>query len=424
MKIKETIDKIINVSDSDYTKLVNLIDDFKIKRNESIFVTSLINEYTVSFSRILKDMINKSFDNKLKLIINVLMNPDAKSFFGLYTMTDNETLHKLLFTLNDNAVKYMRLDIEIDTKIFDKLDSDTIAQAIITELTINIFDDYSRALYQSMMYKLSLDKLAIQVHHTNEEIADLYGTIYSSFNNSIFKIARYEDSDKKDFLLPEVYDVVSLINNQISKEDYGYDEQFIATFGKFDLQKYIYKLLVSNDGDPYMHKRLEILRDSTELKLLKRYCESWLNKLNTEYNYKTLLKEHSTLLPMNSHLLSEGFIDSMKAKQKARKEKSKLKNFNNVYGLYYNRFFELQIQLKHLKDEYNTLIYIRDVNKIINILNDYKLADKLSPEQKNKLDELYNMYIGLRLEATKKNIPKYSNLSIWTPMDVKDNPYA
>lgn len=424
MKIKENLDKIINVDNKDYVELVSLIDNFKFDSEKSVLKISELNsKYVFKFSNLLKKIFINKFEN-ITLNINTIINFDAPSFFGIFMLSNSDNIREYIF--KDSTHDHNKIDIivELDYKIFKYLQSDTIAMVMIAEFVTNIFNDNAISFSQSILYKLSLDNLLINNTTINQYILDIFGPIYIGYRNSIIRIAKGEYNDKSDFLLPELYDIVDMINNQLPENILLYTtEEKLLCDNKSSVLDYIYNILTSNNGDPFLYKRLKFIESKTELKSIKNICNKYIKMLDDDYNITQLSKKF--ISPINSDLLTESFITKIKDSYKAKRVKSKLKSFNMVYDMYYNRFFELQIQYKHLKDEYNTLIFIRELNQIISILDEYLFdyGDKLSQISKNKMSELLESYKKLRFMTSKKDIPKYSRLGIWTPKEVKDNPY-
>lgn len=381
---------------------------------------SLLKLYDFNFT--LKRILYK-FDIKLESL-NIFINFDNIKFFGIYTHSEILDIFKFLSSSNEfdyNPCK--KITVEIDNLLLSSEISElSIVKLIIIEIMLNYSNYEEVPLIKYILSKISYSNKTVNVNYINSILVNYVCSMYIFSKYSTFRAVNclYNSKDKNEMY---GYDVINIVfSNCEELIEFMYNNKLVEKevdfngFNCINILDFISDVICT-EGDSNLYNRMKVLKTTTSINSIKGICDKCMKDISAHYeNITENLK--SSLSNIKDKSVSK-FNDIVKI--------NKIKNFNDVYQLYYNRYYELEIRSTNVDDEYTALSIIRDINSVISVIsqyiNDNVNSEVISKDSLKLMSELHLKYINLRSEITKKKIPKYSTLGIWIPKDYNKNPY-
>lgn len=423
--IYNNISNILN--NDNFSNLCGYLDEVRKDMGKPNFDKSYSSSKLLEFSNIYLNAIRNELENS-SLNIKININFNNTQFFGLYTSKDALTYYIFDAICNENVETIENKNqetfiVEIDNLLLiSDLSSDIIVKLITIEIMCIYYNFEKDNIVNYILNKVSNENRIIIRNSINENFTEFLCKMYINSKYSTFRALyqNYPDSSYLDL----TYTINKLIVNfcpdimlYINKSNIHYNHIKYDGFNCTNLLDFMLDKICT-DGDSFIIKRIKLVKSTTNVNIIKYICDKYLDKIISLITFNEATDSSKSNRFKNT-------LNKVKDKYKEFRELNKIKGFNKVYDLYYNRYYELKIRSSNLDDEYTALIFIRDINSIISTLNDYifDISDEISKDKLDKIKELLNDYNSLRNHISKLKIPKYSRLGIWTPREYDKNPY-
>ena len=376
-------------------------------------MTIYISEKEIQISQKLKNIYNGFLKAFYKDISPHVNEEYIKELRQNYTkcLNLNETINKdeINYDLNLEHINYNRNDSNINLNQIEEI-------LFLNNCYTNNFYNYSVKIYKNFEteYKEELDKIInkiIKIDTSDLETALLYKYFEQNF------ILKYNQSN-------EVF--LDLNYNFLSYDDIVSYLNYTQNNIYFD---YLYALLLNSFNSSYtnyFNNYLAVpLIDNITI-FINKYAEILLdyliNKINNEFNYYTMILKNTEELGENSKLsLSNLYINAKKKIYESFTytineyilfyidvfyRKNKYIFSNNYINFFTNGLNEYNLEIYHLNEIIDTIIYDEKFNKTLNeyskdILNNLiisKLNNTIQELLNNKLSTIYLKIDDLKLK--------------------------
>lgn len=344
----------------------------------------------------IKDCLNKIFPDSKCVDVMYTVNTD-KMFFGIVTLpilSPNEILNIMT---SDEDSKIATYKVELDSKLFcDTIDLsvDEITALIVHEVA-RLVNDY----YPINNARYLIDKTVLDYGITlkmSEYVPYIEIIGYGIKEAARRSVSIFENNYLVPYYLDETYELTDSLKRAITKLENKGNLWDTEVDNKSIIIKWVVRLYT--DILKYRIMSLHTLEKGIELTgsvLIVNEMKNIVKKLHKIDDY-SLMQEASNII---------NFFNSTKNATLNALDRFKANGIKN----YYDDFYEIQFEYNNMDNDRGTAVaLLHKINSRMSVIDDYVSTEKVDPQAKKRLTELYYKYDELRknIAATKLRPPQ------------------
>lgn len=407
------MENISMINNPYFSPILKCINKIKSKYYTDKSDISLLENAYVENSLELIKLLQNYFKHISDYDINILMSLNTETLkpFGIFIMDKYNDFIDCFIEENDESDEKLlnfskSMKIELDYHLFKEYEDEDIALIIINQIYQYLYTPYLFKRYQYILNYASSRNLIIRKHIINKALLHVFLTMDFNDSENVFLYYKFKTSDKNFDMLKERSTNIgtNLLNSNISN----------------DKLNFLCQSICNETPDIFVFPRLKTIHDMTEIQLLKSMVKLYMNSLDDIYvfNHQRTLKESTN--NMSKRINYEVYTEAIGDKYMENKKKNRTSNYKLLHDTYQNRYYELVVKSKHISSEYDTILVLRDINSVLEILNDFVTSNKLPEGQYKAMEEIIKAYKELRTSIVNRtDIPKYSGLSLWRPTKIE-----
>lgn len=344
----------------------------------------------------IKDCLNKIFPDSKCVDVMYTINTD-KMFFGIVTLpilSPNEILN--IMTSNEDS-KIATYKVELDSKLFcDTIDLsvDEITALIVHEVA-RLVNDY----YPINNARYLIDKTVLDYGITlkmSEYVPYIEIIGYGIKEAARRSVSIFENNYLVPYYLDETYELTDSLRRAITKLENKGNLWDTEVDNKSIIIKWVVRLYT--DILKYRIMSLHTLEKGIELTgsvLIVNEMKNIVKKLHRIDDY-SLMQEASNII---------NFFNSTKNATLNALDRFKANGIKN----YYDDYYEIKFEYNNMDNDRGTAVaLLHKINSRMSVIDDYVSTEKVDPQAKKRLTELYYKYDELRknIAATKLRPPQ------------------
>lgn len=344
----------------------------------------------------IKDCLNKIFPDSKCVDVMYTVNTD-KMFFGIVTLpilSPNEILNIMT---SDEDSKITTYKVELDSKLFcDTIDLsvDEITALIVHEVA-RLVNDY----YPINNARYLIDKTVLDYGITlkmSEYVPYIEIIGYGIKEAARRSVSIFENNYLVPYYLDETYELTDSLRRAITKLENKGNLWDTEVDNKSIIIKWVVRLYT--DILKYRIMSLHTLEKGIELTgsvLVVNEMKNMVKKLHRIDDY-SLMQEASNII---------NFFNSTKNATLNALDRFKANGIKN----YYDDYYEIKFEYNNMDNDRGTAVaLLHKINSRMSIIDDYVSTEKVDPQAKKRLTELYYKYDELRknIASTKLRPPQ------------------
>lgn len=344
----------------------------------------------------IKDCLNKIFPDSKCVDVIYTVNTD-KMFFGIVTLpilSPNEILNIMT---SDEDSKIATYKVELDSKLFCEtidLSVDEITALIVHEVA-RLVNDY----YPINNARYLIDKTVLDYGITlkmSEYVPYIEIIGYGIKEAARRSVSIFENNYLVPYYLDETYELTDSLRRAITKLENKGNLWDTEVDNKSFIVKWVVRLYT--DILKYRIMSLHTLEKGIELTssvLIVNEMKNIVKKLHRIDDY-SLMQEASNII---------NFFNSTKNATLSALDRFKANGIKN----YYDDYYEIKFEYNNMDNDRGTAIaLLHKINSRMSIIDDYISTERVDPQAKKRLTELYYKYDELRkdIAATKLRPPQ------------------
>ena len=344
----------------------------------------------------IKDCLNKIFPDSKCVDVIYTVNTD-KMFFGIVTLpilSPNEILNIMT---SDEDSKIATYKVELDSKLFCEtidLSVDEITALIVHEVA-RLVNDY----YPINNARYLIDKAVLDYGITlkmSEYVPYIEIIGYGIKEAARRSVSIFENNYLVPYYLDETYELTDSLRRAITKLENKGNLWDTEVDNKSIIIKWVVRLYT--DILKYRIMSLHTLEKGIELTgsvLIVNEMKNIVKKLHRIDDY-SLMQEASNII---------NFFNSTKNATLSALDRFKANGIKN----YYDDYYEIKFEYNNMDNDRGTAIaLLHKINSRMSIIDDYISTERVDPQAKKRLTELYYKYDELRkdIAATKLRPPQ------------------
>ena len=344
----------------------------------------------------IKDCLNKIFPDSKCVDVIYTVNTD-KMFFGIVTLpilSPNEILNIMT---SDEDSKITTYKVELDSKLFSEtmdLTLDEITALIVHEVARLVSDYYPINNARYLIDKTVLDYgITLKMSEYVPYIEIIGYGIKEAARRSV---SIFENNYLVPYYLDETYELTDSLRRAITKLENKGNLWDTEIDNKSIIIKWVVRLYT--DILKYRIMSLHTLEKGIELTgsvLVVNEMKNIVKKLHRIDDY-SLMQEASNII---------NFFNSTKNATLNALDRFKANGIKN----YYDDFYEIQFEYNNMDNDRETAIaLLHRINSRMSVIDDYISTERVDPQTKKRLIELYYKYDELRknIATTKLRPPQ------------------
>lgn len=342
----------------------------------------------------IKECLNKIFPDSKCVDVIYTVNTD-KMFFGIVTLpilSPNEILNIMT---SDEDSKITTYKVELDSKLFSDmidLSLDEITALIVHEVA-RLVNDY----YPINNARYLIDKTVLDYGITlkmSEYVPYIEIIGYGIKEAARRSVSIFENNYLVPYYLDETYELTDSLRRAITKLENKGNLWDTEVDNKSIIVKWVVRLYT--DILKYRIMALHTLEKGIELTgsvLIVNEMKNIVKKLHRIDDY-SLMQEASNII---------NFFNSTKNATLSALDRFKANGIKN----YYDDYYEIKFEYNNMDNDRGTAIaLLHKINSRMSIIDDYISTERVDPQAKKRLTELYYKYDELRKDiATTKLRP-------------------
>lgn len=344
----------------------------------------------------IKECLNKIFPDSKCVDVIYTVNTD-KMFFGIVTLpilSPNEILNIMT---SDEDSKITTYKVELDSKLFSDmidLSLDEITALIVHEVA-RLVNDY----YPINNARYLIDKTVLDYGITlkmSEYIPYIEIIGYGIKEAARRSVSIFENNYLVPYYLDETYELTDSLRRAITKLENKGNLWDTEIDNKSIIIKWVVRLYTNILK--YRIMSLHTLEKGIELTgsvLVVNEMKNIVKKLHRIDDY-SLMQEASNII---------NFFNSTKNATLNALDRFKANGIKN----YYDDYYEIQFEYNNMDNDRGTAVtLLHKINSRMSVIDDYISTEKVDPQTKKRLTELYYKYDELRknIAATKLRPPQ------------------
>lgn len=344
----------------------------------------------------IKDCLNKIFPDSKCVDVIYTVNTD-KMFFGIVTLpilSPNEILN-IMTSDEDNKIATYK--VELDSKLFCEtidLSVDEITALIVHEVA-RLANDY----YPINNARYLIDKAVLDYGITlkmSEYVPYIEIIGYGIKEAARRSVSIFENNYLVPYYLDETYELTDSLRRAITKLENKGNLWDTEVDNKSIIIKWVVRLYT--DILKYRIMSLHTLEKGIELTgsvLIVNEMKNIVKKLHRIDDY-SLIQEASSII---------NFFNSTKNATLNALDRFKANGIKN----YYDDYYEIKFEYNNMDNDRGTAVaLLHKINSRMSVIDDYISTERVDPQTKKRLTELYYKYDELRknIAATKLRPPQ------------------
>ena len=344
----------------------------------------------------IKDCLNKIFPDSKCVDVIYTVNTD-KMFFGIVTLpilSPNEILNIMT---SDEDSKIATYKVELDSKLFCEtidLSVDEITALIVHEVA-RLVNDY----YPINNARYLIDKAVLDYGITlkmSEYVPYIEIIGYGIKEAARRSVSIFENNYLVPYYLDETYELTDSLRRAITKLENKGNLWDTEVDNKSIIVKWVVRLYT--DILKYRIMSLHTLEKGIELigsVLIVNELKNIVKKLHRIDDY-SLMQEASNII---------NFFNSTKNAALNALDRFKANGIKN----YYDDYYEIKFEYNNMDNDRGTAVaLLHKINSRMSVIDDYISTERVDPQAKKRLTELYYKYDELRkdIAATKLRPPQ------------------
>lgn len=344
----------------------------------------------------IKECLNKIFPDSKCVDVIYTVNTD-KMFFGIVTLpilSPNEILNIMT---SDEDSKITTYKVELDSKLFSDmidLSLDEITALIVHEVA-RLVNDY----YPINNARYLIDKTVLDYGITlkmSEYVPYIEIIGYGIKEAARRSVSIFENNYLVPYYLDETYELTDSLRRAITKLENKGNLWDTEIDNKSIIIKWVVRLYTNILK--YRIMSLHTLEKGIELTgsvLVVNEMKNMVKKLHRIDDY-SLMQEASNII---------NFFNSTKNATLNALDRFKANGIKN----YYDDYYEIQFEYNNMDNDRGTAVtLLHKINSRMSVIDDYISTEKVDPQTKKRLTELYYKYDELRknIAATKLRPPQ------------------
>lgn len=344
----------------------------------------------------IKECLNKIFPDSKCVDVIYTVNTD-KMFFGIVTLpilSPNEILNIMT---SDEDSKITTYKVELDSKLFSDmidLSLDEITALIVHEVA-RLVNDY----YPINNARYLIDKTVLDYGITlkmSEYVPYIEIIGYGIKEAARRSVSIFENNYLVPYYLDETYELTDSLRRAITKLENKGNLWDTEVDNKSIIVKWVVRLYTNILK--YRIMSLHTLEKGIELTgsvLIVNEMKNIVKKLHRIDDY-SLMQEASNII---------NFFNSTKNATLNALDRFKANGIKN----YYDDYYEIQFEYNNMDNDRGTAVtLLHKINSRMSVIDDYISTEKVDPQTKKRLTELYYKYDELRknIAATKLRPPQ------------------
>lgn len=344
----------------------------------------------------IKECLNKIFPDSKCVDVIYTVNTD-KMFFGIVTLpilSPNEILNIMT---SDEDSKITTYKVELDSKLFSDmidLSLDEITALIVHEVA-RLVNDY----YPINNARYLIDKTVLDYGITlkmSEYVPYIEIIGYGIKEAARRSVSIFENNYLVPYYLDETYELTDSLRRAITKLENKGNLWDTEIDNKSIIIKWVVRLYTNILK--YRIMSLHTLEKGIELTgsvLVVNEMKNIVKKLHRIDDY-SLMQEASNII---------NFFNSTKNATLNALDRFKANGIKN----YYDDYYEIQFEYNNMDNDRGTAVtLLHKINSRMSVIDDYISTEKVDPQTKKRLTELYYKYDELRknIAATKLRPPQ------------------
>ena len=344
----------------------------------------------------IKDCLNKIFPDSKCVDVIYTVNTD-KMFFGIVTLpilSPNEILNIMT---SDEDSKIATYKVELDSKLFCEtidLSVDEITALIVHEVA-RLVNDY----YPINNARYLIDKAVLDYGITlkmSEYVPYIEIIGYGIKEAARRSVSIFENNYLVPYYLDETYELTDSLRRAITKLENKGNLWDTEVDNKSIIIKWVVRLYT--DILKYRIMSLHTLEKGIELTgsvLVVNEMKNMVKKLHRIDDY-SLMQEASNII---------NFFNSTKNAALNALDRFKANGIKN----YYDDYYEIKFEYNNMDNDRGTAVaLLHKINSRMSVIDDYISTERVDPQAKKRLTELYYKYDELRkdIAATKLRPPQ------------------
>lgn len=350
----------------------------------------------------IKDCLNKIFPDSKCVDVIYTVNTD-KMFFGIVTLpilSPNEILNIMT---SDEDSKITTYKVELDSKLFCEtmdLTLDEITALIVHEVARLVSDYYPINNARYLIDKTVLDYgITLKMSEYVPYIEIIGYGIKEAARRSV---SIFENNYLVPYYLDETYELTDSLRRAITKLENKGNLWDTEVDNKSIIIKWVVRLYT--DILKYRIMSLHTLEKGIELTgsvLIVNEMKNMVKKLHRIDDY-SLIQEASNII---------NFFNSTKNATLNALDRFKANGIKN----YYDDYYEIKFEYNNMDNDRGTAIaLLHKINSRMSVIDDYISTERVDPQTKKRLIELYYKYDELRknIATTKLRPPQTLLISV------------
>lgn len=344
----------------------------------------------------IKECLNKIFPDSKCVDVIYTVNTD-KMFFGIVTLpilSPNEILNIMT---SDEDSKITTYKVELDSKLFSDmidLSLDEITALIVHEVA-RLVNDY----YPINNARYLIDKTVLDYGITlkmSEYVPYIEIIGYGIKEAARRSVSIFENNYLVPYYLDETYELTDSLRRAITKLENKGNLWDTEIDNKSIIIKWVVRIYTNILK--YRIMSLHTLEKGIELTgsvLVVNEMKNMVKKLHRIDDY-SLMQEASNII---------NFFNSTKNATLNALDRFKANGIKN----YYDDYYEIQFEYNNMDNDRGTAVtLLHKINSRMSVIDDYISTEKVDPQTKKRLTELYYKYDELRknIAATKLRPPQ------------------
>lgn len=332
----------------------------------------------------IKECLNKIFPDSKCVDVIYTVNTD-KMFFGIVTLpilSPNEILNIMT---SDEDSKITTYKVELDSKLFCEtidLSLDEITALIVHEVARLVNDYYPINNARYLIDKTVLDYgIALKMSEYVPYIEIIGYGIKEAARRSV---SIFENNYLVPYYLDETYELTDSLRRAITKLENKGNLWDTEVDNKSIIIKWVVRLYT--DILKYRIMSLHTLEKGIEITgsvLVVNEMKNIVKKLHRIDDY-SLMQEASSII---------NFFNSTKNATLNALDRFKSNGIKN----YYDDYYEIQFEYNNMDNDRGTAVtLLHKINSRMSVIDDYISTEKVDPQTKKRLTELYYKYDELR----------------------------
>ena len=332
----------------------------------------------------IKECLNKIFPDSKCVDVIYTVNTD-KMFFGIVTLpilSPNEILNIMT---SDEDSKITTYKVELDSKLFSdmiELSLDEITALIVHEVA-RLVNDY----YPINNARYLIDKTVLDYGITlkmSEYVPYIEIIGYGIKEAARRSVSIFENNYLVPYYLDETYELTDALRRAITKLENKGNLWDTEIDNKSIIIKWVVRLYTNILK--YRIMSLHTLEKGIELTgsvLVVNEMKNMVKKLHRIDDY-SLMQEASNII---------NFFNSTKNATLNALDRFKANGIKN----YYDDYYEIQFEYNNMDNDRGTAVtLLHKINSRMSVIDDYISTEKVDPQTKKRLTELYYKYDELR----------------------------